>query len=241
MSTLAQASRHARSARCCSARRRRAARCRSRARRSRMTIRASGKGVERACAVSPLRFDAIRRQHERREAALLAAEALDASPPPLDERCGGAFRRRCIAMLALGHARVAEYQDEAYAAAVRRTLAARARRRARSRRRRWLARSREAARWLALWMAFDDVVRVAQLKLARRALGARAPRGRGARRRDRQAVRPLQARRAGVRCVCCPRASPRGSPRWDTRRRARGQRALGAAAEARRRTPSSAL
>ena len=69
-------------------------------------------------------------------------------------------------MLALGHARVLEYQDEAYAELyverLQRVLAAE--RAADPRGAHGGATTRETARCLALWMAFDDIVRVADLK-----------------------------------------------------------------------------
>jgi indolepyruvate ferredoxin oxidoreductase beta subunit len=69
-------------------------------------------------------------------------------------------------MLALGHARVLEYQDAAYAQRyldrVRRVLEAE--RASDPAGTHGLATTREMARWLALWMAFDDIVRVAGLK-----------------------------------------------------------------------------
>ena len=77
--------------------------------------------------------------------------ALQAFPPALHERIGQ------------GHARVTEYQDARYGAQYLDRLQAL-----------WSAEqaagapqgeaTHEAARWLALWMAFDDIVRVAQLK-----------------------------------------------------------------------------
>ena len=88
------------------------------------------------------------------------------------------------------------------------------------------ATTREMARWLALWMAFDDIVRVADLKSRDRALAARQGRSQGRRGRPAQGLRPLQARRAGIRraaaagpglagwCAgtarACARASSRG-------------------------------
>jgi indolepyruvate ferredoxin oxidoreductase beta subunit len=69
-------------------------------------------------------------------------------------------------LLALGHARVLDYQDAAYAALyverLQKVLAAE--QAADSTGARGFAATRETARWLALWMAFDDIVRVAELK-----------------------------------------------------------------------------
>ncbi|MBC7379728.1 MAG: indolepyruvate oxidoreductase subunit beta family protein, partial [Burkholderiaceae bacterium] len=69
-------------------------------------------------------------------------------------------------MLALGHARMVEYQDAAYAALyiqrLQEVLAAE--READPAAAHGYATTREMARWLALWMAFDDIVRVADLK-----------------------------------------------------------------------------
>lgn len=66
----------------------------------------------------------------------------------------------------LGHARLRDYQDDAYAALytqrVQQVLAAE--RAADPHAAHNYALTREAARWLALWMAFDDIVRVADLK-----------------------------------------------------------------------------
>ena len=69
-------------------------------------------------------------------------------------------------MLSLGHARMLEYQNAAYAALyvqrLEQVLAAE--RQADPHRAHSFATTREMARWLALWMAFDDIVRVADLK-----------------------------------------------------------------------------
>jgi indolepyruvate ferredoxin oxidoreductase beta subunit len=84
----------------------------------------------------------------------LPNELARAFPPPVHE------------MLALGHARLLDYQDEAYAALyierLQQVLAAE--RQADPAGANGFAVTREMARWLALWMAFDDIVRVAELK-----------------------------------------------------------------------------
>jgi indolepyruvate ferredoxin oxidoreductase beta subunit len=69
-------------------------------------------------------------------------------------------------MLALGHARMLEYQGAAYAQLYLRRLQSvlEAERAADPGAQHDFAITREMARWLALWMAFDDIVRVADLK-----------------------------------------------------------------------------
>lgn len=69
-------------------------------------------------------------------------------------------------MLALGHARVVEYQGDAYAGLYVQRLdqVLAAERQADPAGTQGFATTREMARWLALWMAFDDIVRVADLK-----------------------------------------------------------------------------
>ena len=102
------------------------------------TITASGKGVAASLRGFALAYDAVM---QRRAQQAIVEAALQPAPEP-DLR-------------ALGRARVASYQDEAYARLYDQRLdrfsdpAIRA----------------ELARWLALWMAFDDIVRVAALKL----------------------------------------------------------------------------
>jgi indolepyruvate ferredoxin oxidoreductase beta subunit len=69
-------------------------------------------------------------------------------------------------MFTLGYARLLDYQDRAYADlyAKRLQLVLDAERNADPAGAQGFATTREMARWLALWMAFDDIVRVADLK-----------------------------------------------------------------------------
>jgi indolepyruvate ferredoxin oxidoreductase beta subunit len=84
----------------------------------------------------------------------LSVEVLQLFPPAVHD------------MLALGHARVLEYQDAAYAKHyVQRLLQVlNAERQADPAAAHDYTITREMARWLALWMAFDDIIRVADLK-----------------------------------------------------------------------------
>ena len=103
------------------------------------TIRASGKGVEPSLRGFSLAYDAVT---QRRVQQAVVEAALQPAPAP-DLRV-------------LGRARVASYQDEAYARLYDERLD------------RFTdpAIRTELSRWVALWMAFDDIVRVAALKLA---------------------------------------------------------------------------
>jgi indolepyruvate ferredoxin oxidoreductase beta subunit len=69
-------------------------------------------------------------------------------------------------MLALGHARLLDYQGRAYGELYLERLRSvlQAEREADPQAQHGWATTREMARWLALWMAFDDIVRVADLK-----------------------------------------------------------------------------
>ncbi len=83
-------------------------------------------------------------------------------PPAIEAR----FPPQVRPMLALGLARVREYQDQAYAELYLRRLdrVLQAERAADAAEVQGFAVTSEMARWLALWMAFDDIVRVADLK-----------------------------------------------------------------------------
>jgi indolepyruvate ferredoxin oxidoreductase, beta subunit len=112
------------------------------------TIRASGKGVDASLRGFGLAFDAVA---QRREQHALVDAAL-AEPD----------------LRALARKRLLEYQDAAYVALYDQRLARIevAEQRADPAGQHAGTIAREVQRWLALWMAFDDIVRVAALKLA---------------------------------------------------------------------------
>lgn len=115
-------------------------------------------------------FDAV--SAPRTQAAfvnsVMAGDTADAPPPAraLPDELARRFPPAVHDLLALGHARVLDYQDAAYAAlyADRLGKVLDAERTADPAGAHGFALTREAARWLALWMAFDDIVRVAALK-----------------------------------------------------------------------------
>ncbi len=126
---------------------------------------------------------------------------------------------------ALGEARVREYQDAAYAALYRdrvtRMLVAE--QMADPQAQHELAATREFARYLALWMAFDDIVRVAGLKV-------RASRFERVRREVNAApgdiVRIVDHFKPGIPefAGLLPASLARRLMAWDRRRQARGRR-----------------
>ncbi|MBK9114185.1 MAG: indolepyruvate oxidoreductase subunit beta family protein [Betaproteobacteria bacterium] len=125
-------------------------------------VRASGRGAEASLAGFARGWDAV-----RTDAPMAAAPASAAATPAADPRVA-AVPAAARDFVALGHARVVAFQDEAYG---ERYLARVARIAAAERAcdpdgRHAHALTRETARYLALWMAFDDVVRVAGQKSA---------------------------------------------------------------------------
>lgn len=185
------------------------------------TIRHSGKGVEASLRGFALAFDAVASPRSWQAASPPAAPA--AADALLPAQLRDKFPVEVHEFLALGHARLVEYQDTAYAdlytQRLERVLAAeRAGDRAGEG---GHTITREVARWLALWMAYDDIVRVAQIKQTAR----RAARVRGeVSARDDEIVRVYDHFKPGVAefAALLPAALADRLTGWDARRRARG-------------------
>lgn len=136
------------------------------------TIRRGGKGIEASLRGFGAAFERVAGARQQRDAVLAVADSVlqrqaapPASPAPLTALAALADLPAPVAEIAaLGQARLLDYQDAAYAGLylqrLRRIVAAERRVDPAG----GFAASTEAARWLALWMAFDDIVRVADLK-----------------------------------------------------------------------------
>jgi indolepyruvate ferredoxin oxidoreductase beta subunit len=116
-----------------------------------------------------LAFDAVSAQREQArwvEQVMADGDEAPTQAPSMPAALLAPFPTALHDIVALGHARVAEYQNAAYGLRylerLQRVLAAE--RAGDPAGVQGFATTREAARWLALWMAFDDIVRVAELK-----------------------------------------------------------------------------
>jgi len=152
-----------------------------------------------------------------------AAPAAPAAPPlpaPLRER----FPAQVHELLAHAHARLVDYQDGDYAALYVARLARvlDAERAGDAAAAGDFATTLEATRWLALWMAFDDIVNVARLKLARSRM-ARVRREVGA--RDDEVVRVYDHFKPGVPELAgmLPQALANRLIAWDRKRAVAGR------------------
>ncbi|HVF64787.1 MAG TPA: indolepyruvate oxidoreductase subunit beta family protein [Casimicrobiaceae bacterium] len=121
------------------------------------TIREFGKGTDTSLVGFALGFDAMR----RRDPGCFVSPAPASGPTTATE-----FPEPVQSMFSLGVARLTEYQNRRYASLYRHRLTriVEAERRADPMTKHGYSVSRETARHLASWMAFDDVVRVAELK-----------------------------------------------------------------------------
>jgi len=132
----------------------------------RRTIRAAGRGVDASLRGFDAAFDALGALREQRAVVAEAIVAAAAMPATAERAWLQPFPPATHEVVSLGHARVLEYQDERYAGLyVERLLRVLAAERAGDPKAlREGTTTRETARHLALWMAFDDIVRVAELK-----------------------------------------------------------------------------
>ena len=190
----------------------------------RATVQAGGKGVEASLRGFDAGYAAVVRARDPL-APPPAAPVSTAAPAPGEPLAPWAQALPAAAqdMVRLGHARVLEYQDARYAGLFleRVERVARAEGEADPQAVHQRAATREAARYLALWMAFDDIVRVAQLKSAARRLDRVRDEVRA---RDDEVVRifdhfkPTVAEFAAI----LPPKLSAALIAWDRRRRSRG-------------------
>lgn len=132
-------------------------------------IQAGGKGTAASLRGFAKGFELVQGQQSQ---ARLVQELLSDSEQPgqtakgLDPDLAQIFPAPVHDMVALGHARLREYQGPAYAQryVTRLQQVLQAERSSDPAGVHAFAVTREMARWLALWMAFDDIVRVADLK-----------------------------------------------------------------------------
>lgn len=134
-------------------------------------VRAGGRGAEASLRGFARAYELVAGVRERSgfvQAILGTAAPQADGAPALPPEVASRFPAPARDMVALGYARVLEYQDQRYADLYLQRLAAvlDAERAADPAGGAGFATTRETARWLALWMAFDDVVRVAALKSA---------------------------------------------------------------------------
>ena len=133
------------------------------------SIRRGGKSSEASLAGFALAFEHLERMRTQAayvQEVMMPADASPSSSAPIPAVIALRFPKALHSILVLGHARLVEYQDADYAALyldrMARVVEAEAGIDPSSVQSHAIA--AETARYLALWMAFDDIVRVAELK-----------------------------------------------------------------------------
>lgn len=131
-------------------------------------VKAGGKGVEASLRGFARAFDIVARGKEQADylAQVMAPEAKQLARPHVDPALLASFPEQAHELFSHGYARLVEYQGRAYADLYVQRLRSvfAAEREADPNGTHGFAITTEMARWLALWMAFDDIVRVADLK-----------------------------------------------------------------------------
>ena len=139
-------------------------------------IGAGGKGAEASLRGFARAYDLVHAARERTAFVQRVIAADESRPDDADDpttsasqlpaEVRAAFPIETHEIIALGHARLLDYQDAPYAASylVRLAQVLDAERATDPQAVHGWAITRETARYLALWMAFDDIVRVADLK-----------------------------------------------------------------------------
>ena len=127
-------------------------------------IREGGRGAQASLHGFASAWQMIAQKNQQAEQAQQLINLIGDTEKKLPELSG--FPIEIMDMLSLGYARVNDYQDKAYGqlylSHVQSVLDAE--RRADTASQNGFQTTREMSRWLALWMSFDDIVRVADLK-----------------------------------------------------------------------------
>jgi indolepyruvate ferredoxin oxidoreductase beta subunit len=125
-----------------------------------------GKSAEASLRGFAKAFEAVRKHTAAATGLAVSASTATQLDGPRNSPATTPFPAEVADMYALGHARLIEYQDERYARLYTERLSRvlTAEREADPGAANAFSTAREMARWLALWMAFDDIIRVADLK-----------------------------------------------------------------------------